>query len=158
MSENLNSLTGEIVSIDQTARNIGDEIVAIAHNNAAFYSSLKGDDPVTKLAVLAAMSNAVPLADNLNKPLNVVNVLVQEVSLTNENTGQTELAPRITLIDADGTAYSATSIGVFSSIKQLLAVGESLLNKPEAPIAMFALEAGVKPKRYMTLNYGKPSK
>lgn len=156
MTEQINTHTGEIVVADQNASTVGNEIVAIAQGNEAFYSSIKGNDPATKIAVLTAMSNAVSLADNLGKPLNIVNVLVQEVSLKNEDTGKVELAPRTTLIDADGTAYSATSIGIFSSMKQLLKIGEDLLNKPEAPIAMFAIEQGVKPKQYMTIQYGTP--
>lgn len=157
IAENVNTSTGEIVEAQQN--NVGQEIVDINHGDAAFYSSIKGDDMDARISVLEAMSNATPLADSLNKALSVANIIIQEVSLTDEVTGKTNTAPRITLIDADGTAYSATSIGIFSSVKQLLAVAGEPENWSK-PVAMYAVEAkGSKPgHKYMTLKYGKPSK
>lgn len=155
MSENVNITTGEIVVASD--RNIGTEISSIGTENAGFYTSIKGTDMDARLEVATAMSNAVSLSEHLKKPLNIVNIIIQEVALTNEETGKTDLAPRTTLIDADGTAYSATSMGIFSSVKQLLAV----VGEPEhwsKPVALWATEEGVKPKRYMTLKFGTPSK
>lgn len=157
MSEQINETTGEIVIANE--RNIGGEIVNINSGQAAFYSSIKGDDMDAKLAVASAMSNAEPLSENLNKALNIENVIIQEVELNNENTGKIESAPRITLVDASGKAYSATSVGIFSSVKQLLAV----VGEPETwskPVAMFAVEqkASKPGQKFMTLKYGTPSK
>lgn len=155
----VNTATGEIVSASEfSQRDIAGEIVSINQGSAAFYSSIKGDDMDSKLAVASALSNAESLSDNLNKHLAVKDLIVQHVELVNEQTGKLESAPRITIITADGAAYSATSIGVFSAVKQLLGV----VGEPETwtkPIDMFAVsEKGNNGYKYTTLKYGKPAK
>lgn len=154
----VNTATGEIVpAAEFSQRDIAGEIVSINQGSAAFYSSIKGDDMDSKLAVASALSNAESLSDNLNQHLAVKDIIVQHVELVNEK-GQLESAPRITIITADGKAYSATSIGVFSAVKQLLGV----VGEPETwtkPIDMFAVsEKGNNGYKYTTLKYGKPAK
>ena len=64
---------------------------------------------------------------------------------------------RVTLIDADGTAYVATSQGIFNSVRQLM----STVGHPATwarPIEVYAVEEkGRNNFRYLTLKYGKPS-
>lgn len=102
------------------------DVVAVIEgmNNPAsgFYSSIKGDDFASKLNIAAAMTTSVPIDENLGKPIQLVNFIVQPVDLTNQQTGEVQTAPRVVLIDADGTAYHATSIGLLSSLRNIVSV------------------------------------
>lgn len=147
--------TTELVNIaDAAAPGIGQEIVGITGNAGnAFYSSLRGADFDTKLQVAEAQSNAEPLADHLGETITVKNIIIQEVTLTNKETGEVNQAPRATILADDGASYSATSLGVFSSLRQLIqTVGEP--STWERPIPVHFVEQGVKPNRYMTMRFG----
>lgn len=111
------------------------------------------------MQTVAAISNAEPLSDHLKEPLKLVNVIIQEVELENEQTHVMESAPRCTLLLEDGTALAATSIGIFSSLKQLLgAAGEP--STWDRPVECYAVEEKARkgPGKYMTIKYGTPSK
>lgn len=86
------------------------------------YSSITGTDMEARKAVYKAVSAAVPLGDNLGKTIHLKDVIVQPVTSENEDTGEVEDYLRSTLIDADGTAYSAGSSGVASSLRNLFDV------------------------------------
>lgn len=142
---------------DTTAPGVGREIVAITKGEAAFYSSIQGTDMNAKVQTLEAMSNAENLADNLGVTIELRNVIIQEVTLVNKETGKIDDAPRITLIAEDGKSYVATSVGVFSSIKQLLGVAGEPQTWGQA-ITVHFVEQGVKPRKYMTMRYGAAKK
>jgi hypothetical protein len=59
------------------------------------------------------------LADEINKEINLKHVYVEEVQLTNKETGELQSAPRIVLIDDKGDGFSCVSSGVFNSLKKL---------------------------------------
>lgn len=142
---------------DAAAPGVGREIVALTKGEAAFYSSIQGTDMNAKVQTLEAMSNAENLSEHLNETLELRNVIIQEVTLTNKETGKIDDAPRITLITEDGKSFVATSVGVFSSIKQLIGVA----GEPQTwgqPITVHFVEQGVKPRRYMTMRYGQAPK
>lgn len=150
----------EIVNIeDAAAPGIGQEIVGITGDAGnAFYSSLRGADFETKLQVAEAQSNAEPLSDHLGETINIKNIIIQEVTLNkvDENTGEvtgTTQAPRATIIDDAGNSYSATSVGIFSSLRQLIqTVGEP--ETWEKAIPVHFVQAGVAPRKYMTMRFG----
>lgn len=160
MSEQTTTNTELATIVDMSAPGIGKEIAGIADGSGnAFYSSLAGADFETALKVAEAESNAVSLSDHLNETINLENVIIQEVTLNDvdEKTGEikgTTQAPRVTLIDADGTSYSATSVGVFSSVRQALQRLGEPANWPN-PIPVHFIQAGVAPRKYMTMRYGQ---
>jgi len=86
------------------------------------YSSITGDDLAARKAIYKAVSAAVPLSDHLGKTIQLKDVIVQPVQSENEQTGEVEDYLRTTLIDADGTAYSAGSSGVASSLRNMFDV------------------------------------
>lgn len=108
-----------------------DVVVAIEGlNNPGnrFYSSIKSENFADKLAIASALTTSVPIDENLNKEIKLTNFIVQPVDLKNERTGKVETAPRVVMIDADGTAYHATSIGLLSSLQNIV----SVLGEPSA--------------------------
>lgn len=115
-------MTEEIIKAEQGNGNLG------------IYSSITGDSTDERLAVYTAISNAEKLADHVNEVINVENVILQQVEMTDKETGEVRDAVRTILIDTDGNAYAATSSGIETSIKSIL----SIVGEPqtwEHPIA-----------------------
>lgn len=101
---------------------VGQEILALAQGKSAFLSTLTGDDFETKVKTIEAMTNSVPVKENLNKTINLVNIIVQAVPMADRATGEIREQPRILLLDADGTAYHAISGGLWRSVQNILNV------------------------------------
>ena len=123
--------TTELATIDNNVAavpGLGSELANLASGRVAGYSSNKATDFGSRVGIVNAMTNAVPVADNLGKVINLKDVVIQSVSLVNERTGELQEVPRITLIDADGTAYSATSDVIFKDLKNFFAI----LGEPNA--------------------------
>jgi hypothetical protein len=60
------------------------------------------------------------VADYINKTIEVKEILIENVELVNEKTGQLEIVPRTVLIDPKGKSYVAVSFGIFNSIKRVV--------------------------------------
>lgn len=121
MSEN----TNEIVVADSAVApvaGLANELANLNSGRVAVFSTVKGADHASRLTTLAALSNAVPVADNLGKTINLANVVIQQISLVNERTGELQEVPRITLLDADGTSYHAISDVVYKDLKNVFAI------------------------------------
>lgn len=68
--------------------------------------------------IFNAMNNPThQLREFVNKKICVENVLIEVNDILNDDTGEVDRVPRTVLIAPDGTSYSATSKGVFTSIK-----------------------------------------
>ena len=76
-----------------------------------------GDKEKAK-TVFNAMNNPTGrVKDLVNMNINVENVLVEVNDLLDDETGEITRAPRCVLITPDGKSYTATSKGIFNSIK-----------------------------------------
>lgn len=130
MSEN--TTTTELATIVESGTapvaGLGAELSNLASGRVAGYSSNKATDFGSRVGIVNAMTNAVPVADNLDKTINLKDVVIQSVTLVNERTGEYQEVPRITLIDANGTAYSATSDVIYKDLKNFFAI----LGEPNA--------------------------
>ena len=96
-------------------------IQGLNNPDSAFYSSIKGDDFDTNLKVAAAITNSTPIDDILGQTINLKNFIVMPVDLQNANTGEVTTAPRVILIDDADNAYHATSIGLLTALRNLVA-------------------------------------
>lgn len=90
--------------------------------DTGYYSSIKGDAFAAKKKIAAALTSSDPIADNLNKDIDLVDVIVQKVQIADENTGEVSDAPRVTLVAKGGDAYHGTSIGLMNSVRQLFSI------------------------------------
>lgn len=91
---------------------------------AAFYSSIKGADFATRLKLAAALTSSEPIDEHLNEDLDLSNIIVMPVDLADDD-GNINTAARVILITEDGKGYHATSTGLLSAVRNLLAtVGE----------------------------------
>lgn len=103
-------------------RDASNMIASLNEVGAGMFSTIQGGDRATKIQIGRALTTSVPVDEHLNKTINLDNFIIQPVELTDDKTGETNIAPRVTLIDADGTAYHGTSVGLVSSLKNILAV------------------------------------
>lgn len=130
------------------------EIDSLSAGRSGVFSTIQGDDFASRIAVMNAVSNSLPAADNIGKVIKLKDMVVQPVELVNETTGALEAQPRIILIDADGTAYHATSTVIFKDVKNLIGI----LGEPHtwpAPVAVSVEKGKAKVGSYLTLKLAK---
>ena len=85
------------------------------------YSSLKSGTMLEKARLYNAMSNPDhKVGDFINQTIVVKDVYVEAIELTDDDTGDTQIAPRVVLIDTNGKAYQAVSRGVFNALTRLI--------------------------------------
>lgn len=116
------------------------------------YSSITGDDFEARSRVFKAVSDAKPLSDVLDKPLNIVDIIVQPVTVENEETGEVDGYLRTTLIDAQGNAHTTGSAGVASAVKNMLDIFGQPEGWPKGGLAVKVVERkGNKGYKFFTI-------
>ena len=76
-----------------------------------------------EIVLFNAMNNPEKrISDCINMTINVKHVFCEVVTCVNRETDETNMCPRIVLIDADGVGYQAVSLGVFSALKKIFAI------------------------------------
>lgn len=76
-----------------------------------------------EIVLFNAMNNpGKRIGDCINMTINVKHVFCEVVTCVNRETGETNMCPRIVLIDTDGVGYQAVSLGVFSALKKIFAI------------------------------------
>lgn len=139
-------------------------VQALSAGSTNVFSTIKGNDPASKLAVFEATTASVPLADNLNKPINLANIVVQVIDINDEEadpqTGEVGVStvPRTILIDKDGTAYHAISSGIFKSVENLMGILGSDPGAWGVDVVVKAVKGGTGTRQYMTLVPAKSGK
>ena len=100
-----------------------------------------------------ALNDAVPLRDVVGETLSVKDIIVQRVEVETDE-GDVVEQPRTSLITSDGAAYSATSNGIFSAVRNILGI----FGHPsawEAPLKVVVEEKTTRRNamyRYLTLS------
>jgi len=137
-------------------------VQALSAGATNVFTTIKGDDIDSKLAVFEATTASLPLAENINKPIRLANIVVQVIDINDtdangnpvvdEQTGEVKVStvPRTILIDADGTAYHAISQGIFKSVENLTGI---LGTDPArwGGVTVKAVKGGSGTRQYMTL-------
>lgn len=149
MSETVST---ELATIENAApvAGLGAELANLSHGRINGYSSIVATDFGSRLTAITAMQAAVPVADNLGKTINLKDVIIQEVHLVSEQTGELNAVPRITFIDADGSAYSATSDVLYKDLKNFFAILGTPNHWP-APVPVQVVKEKAKVGQYFTL-------
>lgn len=76
-----------------------------------------------EIVLFNAMNNPEKrIGDCINMTINVKHVFCEVVTCVNRETGETNMCPRIVLIDTDGVGYQAVSLGVFSALKKIITI------------------------------------
>lgn len=116
MSENMNEL------VPVSANEAAGIIEEFKSNDLALYSSFVGDSFDDRKNVVKAMTSSVPLADNLEKKINVQNVVIHAVKVTDTETGEIVDQARTILIDDQGKAFHAISGVIINRLRDIIAV------------------------------------
>lgn len=85
------------------------------------FSTVNAETMEGKAAVYRALNDATPLRDVVGETLSIKDIIVQRVEVETDE-GDVVEQPRTSLIASDGAAYSATSNGVFSAVKNILGI------------------------------------
>lgn len=133
---------------------IGDAIAKLASGQATVYSTFQGDDFDTKIALLEAVTNSEPIAENLNKRIDIVNLVIQPVEMADEQTGEMREVPRVILIDENGVAYHAISMGIYRAVETVLGIVGQPHTWPH-PLPVKLVREGKAPRAYFTIKNAK---
>ena len=98
----------------------------------AQYCSYVANTEEEKKKLFKALNNPDKrLADCVNMELEIKDVIAEIVETHNEETGEIQKAPRVVLIDKEGTSYQCVSSGIFNAVKKLMLVfGQPTWKKP----------------------------
>lgn len=120
--------TGEIIGDEQQPQSAGALVIQDAitrlqsGKNTRVFSTVQGDDFDAKLKVMTAVSSAEPIMEHLGQHIDLENIVVQAVELTDPNTGTQTTQPRVILLDSNGTAYYGISPVLLKAIETFTGV------------------------------------
>lgn len=149
----MSETSNELVVTDTTPMNstgLNAELSNLNNGQVAVFSTVKGTDHKSKVGILNALTNSEPLADNLNKPFKLANVVIQSVDMPDERTGEINAVPRITLIDEAGKSLHVMSSVVYKDLKNIFGILGMPHKWPE-PLPVIAEKAKAKTGSFITL-------
>lgn len=92
-------------------------------NNADMFMSFKPETTEDKVALYNALNSPdFKVSDMINKNIKIRDAVLRQVDMVDEDTGEVQSAVRSIIIDTDGKTYSATSTGVYNSLRNINAV------------------------------------
>jgi hypothetical protein len=153
MSENTSAIA-VIEDSAVSAASLSNEIANLSRGQVNVFSTITGTDHASRLSVVEAMGNSVPLDDNIGKKINLANVVVQQIEMADQATGELRAQPRITLIDADGSSYHVISGVVFKDLKNFFGI-LGLPSSWPAPLPVVASKESAKVGKFITLKIAK---
>ncbi len=146
---------------------MSNSLVAVNNEESNMYVSKEVKSLDDKKAIYNALNNPdEDVASQINKDINVVDFLLEEVELSNDvdeddeipfnaETGEIVepekvIAVRTILIDEDGESYQAVSKGVYNSVKQIINIfGEP--SQWKEPLSVKVKQVKVKRGSMLTL-------
>lgn len=85
------------------------------------------------------------IANMINEIIELKDLYVETVELTNEETGEIIFVPRTILIDKNGKSFECVSIGIFSALKKLFQIfGEPCIWEKPIKIKIKQIQKGTK--------------
>lgn len=119
-------------------------------SNDVYCSLIPQTDEETNLILEATLNPSKRLKDMINLPFMLKHIYIETVNLTNSQTGETNAAPRIILIDDKNNSFSTTSFGVFNALKKIFAI-KGTPDTWEKPLKVQVMERQIKERSTLTL-------
>lgn len=130
------------------ADTVGHIMDGIRNASSDIYASFTAETHADRIKLYnATAGEGQTLKENLNKVLEVVDVVIMPVDVMNDD-GTTSTVPRTTLITKKGDCVSATSWGIYNSVKKIMGIFGSL--HFDEPLKVSPVE--VKTKNGFTMN------
>lgn len=115
-------------------------------NTKEVFCSMEGNTMEEKKKIFNAMSKCdFRVADRLNTPIALNDVIIQKYTSVNDETGEVTEKKRIILIDKDGVTYASASNGLYNSLLRLFAI-IGMPNTWTEPINIEVIESETKNK------------
>lgn len=142
----------EIASIDSTeaGNTVAAQIAAMRSGNIGIYTGVTPTSFGDRVALMKAVSGSEPVAENLNKVMNTVNVIIQTLEMADEQTGELGQVPRLTFVTAEGESYSAISGVLLRDATLLFAVMGEPSTWP-TPVPLVITREGTGNRKYFKL-------
>lgn len=118
---------------------------------SSIYSSFVAESNNDKAKLYNALNSPeVRIADHIGKEVNVKDVIIEPVDIVDEKTGEARTTPRVTLIDVNGHTYTATSYGIYNSLKRIFGLYGSPTWEDGIPVRVRQITKGA--NRIFTLD------
>lgn len=101
--------------------NFAEKAIASVSSGSGIMTTVVGEDFASKKITLAAITNAVPISEHLNETIELENVVMQAVSVVDDD-GIENDAVRVILLDKSGSSYAALSAGLVGSLRDLFGI------------------------------------
>lgn len=114
----MENVKNEVSLQEHEELSIGEELKTV---NSAIVSFKTMDDSFeSKATIYNALNDTdFSLRDYIGKVIEVVNIVAQDVNMTDKQTGELKRATRCVLIDKDGASYGTISSGIKQAIIQI---------------------------------------
>jgi hypothetical protein len=100
---------------------IKNDIASLSDNKPFIMSTLPMVSTEDKMRAFGYLVDSdFKLEERINMDIKVCDFIIEPLLVTNDETGEKEAAPHVVLIDTEGNSYTATSIGVYNTIKQII--------------------------------------
>ena len=87
------------------------------------FCSMVAKNEDEEITLFNAMNNPEKrIGDCINLTIEVKHVFCEVVTCINRETGESNICPRIVLIDKDGVGYQAVSMGIYSALKKIISI------------------------------------
>ena len=86
------------------------------------YCTMQAVDNRAKVTLFNACSNPEKVADYIGQQIKLMHFYVEIIQTVSEQTGEIVNVPRVVLIDEAGKGYQAVSIGMYNSLKRVVAL------------------------------------
>lgn len=97
-------------------------LVDLTTAQTSYCSLVPATDAERKTLYNAVNNPEFKVSEYIGKTIEVSDVFVEVVQMTNEQTGLVSQAPRIILFDKTGKSWACVSTGVFGSLRKLFAI------------------------------------
>lgn len=96
---------------------------SLEDTNATSFCSFLPETPKEKALLFKGMNNPDKrIGECINEVIMAKDVFCETVTCTNQQTGEVDVCPRVVIFDAEGKAYQAVSMGVYSALKKVIQV------------------------------------
>lgn len=152
IQEQTQEQTQALAAVEETAiPSISGRLSGQSADLPAPYCSFRATTMESKKRLYQAMTNPQKkIADCINLPIDVKDIFVEWVQMTDQATGEITTAPRVVLFGADGVTYSAVSRGLANSLERLMLVYGLPTWETPIPCVIRQVQAGE--RRFYTLD------
>jgi len=114
-------MASENQELETTTTSVRSQLAGMNAGDVGVFSTFKGEDFKTRVAVYQALTDAEPVADHVGETIQLANVVAQAVEVADE-TGAVNETVRVILVDDKGKSYAALSDGLFRSIRNIFGI------------------------------------